>query len=206
MTLVFNLYAQAFSVAISVGAPTPVTASNGVPLIVPLFFMMCGIIVPHNAMPTIWKALYWSNPVTYYVRGQIATALHDRQITCSDKDFFKFAPPPGQTCGAYAGDWSTSSGGNLTNPDSTTMCHWCQYSTGDVYLSQFFMPFDFRWKAFGIFVCFTAGTIMLCYPLYYFGQVRGLSPTMPIYWLGHTLMRLNPLRRRNKNAVSHSAA
>lgn len=206
MTLIFNLYSQAFSVAISVGAPTPVIASNGVPLIVPFFFMVCGIIVPHSAMPILWKALYWANPITYYIRGQIATAISGRQITCSDSEVYRFAPPAGQTCGAYAGAWSATSGGALYNPESTTMCHWCQYATGDSYLAQIFMPFEFRWKAFGIFLCFTFGTMFLCFPLYYFFQIRGVSPTKPLRWTAHALASLNPIRRRTKNNVSPSAA
>lgn len=171
----FALWSHAFSLAVVVVTPTPVIASQTIPLLIPVLYTVNGVFVPHIQLPAIWKAAFWANPVSYYMRGQVATLLHARKITCSSSELFRFNPPPGQTCGFYAGNWTTAKGGALLNPSATSLCEYCPYTTGDVYLAQNTIPFNFRWKAFGIMLCFTAVTTFMCYLTYWLTRLSGFS-------------------------------
>lgn len=111
-------------------------------------------VVPHASLPEVWRAVYWANPIAHYVRGQVANILHGRQVVCSPSELFHFEPEPGQTCAQYAGEWASLAGGAIQNPGATDMCNYCQYATGDAFLTSLNMPFNYRWTAFGVLLCF----------------------------------------------------
>jgi ABC-type multidrug transport system permease subunit len=60
--------------------------------------------------------------VTDYVGGFLGATLHGLPVECKPVDLALFNPPAGQTCLTYAGEWVTSSGGYLVNPNATTDC------------------------------------------------------------------------------------
>jgi ATP-binding cassette subfamily G (WHITE) protein 2 (SNQ2) len=50
---------------------------------------------------------------------------------CTDTEFAVVAPPAGQTCAQYLGDFVSAAGGYVNNGDATADCQFCQYRTGD---------------------------------------------------------------------------
>jgi ABC-type multidrug transport system permease subunit len=49
--------------------------------------------------------MYYLDPFTRLIGGLVTNELHELQITCSDREFYRFAPPAGQTCQQWAGDF-----------------------------------------------------------------------------------------------------
>lgn len=86
-------------------------------------------------------------------------SMQDIPVVCSDKEYTRFPPPAGQTCGgqfflpsllwifllildmrlsppAYLQNFlSTATAGYVRDPESTTLCEVCQYSSGNEYLA-----------------------------------------------------------------------
>ncbi|PWN28796.1 hypothetical protein BDZ90DRAFT_230805 [Jaminaea rosea] len=173
MVLLINLFEIEFSLMLAVSSPTPVTAANLLPFMLPILAIVNGVIVPHNMMPQPWKAIYWANPLTYYLKGTIGTMLHGTPVICNEEDIARFNPPPTQSCDAYAGAWAQQAGGYLVNPAATTNCGYCQYSVGDQFAATLSAPFDFRWKAFGIFLCYVAGNVAAAFVLFWWFRIKG---------------------------------
>ena len=88
------------------------------------------------------------------ISGLITTALHDLYIYCEDAEFYRFTPPAGQTCEAYAGPFVGRNGGYIDNPAATDECRYCQYRVGDDFYTPLGLSFDDRWRDLGIFIAF----------------------------------------------------
>lgn len=186
MTLLINLFEIEFSLLLAASSPTPVTAANLLPFMLPILAIVNGIIVPHDMMTQPWRSfVYYVNPLTYFVRGQVATLLHADPVICGEEDLYRFNPPPGQTCDVYAGAWATQAGGYLSNPMATTNCGFCQYTVGDQFaqsLSSYYSDDGQvgRWKSFGIFLGFVIFNIALSFALYWYFRVKqfglGVAP------------------------------
>ena len=74
---------------------------------------------------------------------------------CSDIEYVTINPPSGMTCSKYLDPFIANAGGYLTNPDSTTACQFCSFTTTDVLLDVLFnIKYSNRWKNLGIFGAF----------------------------------------------------
>lgn len=94
------------------------------------------------------------DPFTRLISGLITTALHDLYIYCEPSEFYRFTPPSGQTCEAYAGPFISRNGGYIDNPAATDECLYCQYRVGDDFYTPLGLSFDQRWRDLGIFIAF----------------------------------------------------
>jgi len=78
-------------------------------------------------------------------------AIGKQEVVCAPKEFSIIQPPSGQSCSQYMGDFISSFGGYLENPDATGSCQFCAVRTTDEYLGN---NFDFfysnRWRNVGI--------------------------------------------------------
>jgi ABC-type multidrug transport system ATPase subunit len=176
MVLLFNAFGIEFSLMLAASSPTPITAANLLPFILPILAIVNGVIVPHSMMPNPWRDfVYWVNPVTHYLRGQMSTILHATPVVCNEEDLFRFDPPPGQTCDAYAGAWATGAGGYLVNGAGTSGCGFCQYTIGDQFAETVNAPYDFRWQSMGIFLGFVIFNVWASFALYWLFRVRGFG-------------------------------
>ena len=101
-TFVLNLYEFFFSLALAAACPTPVTAANLLPFVLPILALVNGVIVPKAMLPQPWTSIIWSNPLFYYIRGQVAVVLRDLPVSCRREDLALFNPPAGLSCDAYA--------------------------------------------------------------------------------------------------------
>ncbi|KDN44707.1 hypothetical protein K437DRAFT_286057 [Tilletiaria anomala UBC 951] len=136
MTLLINIFEIVFSIMLAASSPTPVTASNLLPFILPILAIVNGVMVPQTQLPQPWKSVYWTNPIAYYIRGQVANILAGVPVVCDEPDTYRFDPPPGQSCGAYAGEWAQAAGGYIEDVNATAGCGYCPYRSGDMFLSS----------------------------------------------------------------------
>ncbi|CAO1631936.1 unnamed protein product [Parajaminaea phylloscopi] len=174
MALLINVFEIAFSLMLAGSTETPVQAANLLPFMLPVLALTNGIIVPKMQMTQPWRSfVYYINPITWYVNGQVSTILHNEPVICGEEDIFRFNSPPGQSCQAYAGSWAEQAGGYLTNPSDTANCGYCQYRIGDQFAQSLSANYDFRWQSFGIFLSFCVFNIAATFGLYWWFRVRG---------------------------------
>jgi ATP-binding cassette subfamily G (WHITE) protein 2 (SNQ2) len=135
LLMLFELFYVSFGQAIASFSPNELLAS----LLVPVFFIFvvsfCGIVVPYAALPYFWRSwMYYLTPFRYLLGGFLAVAVHDVPVICDSTEFARFAAPPGQTCQSYTAPYVASAGGYVqTGPNG--LCEFCQYATGDQFVS-----------------------------------------------------------------------
>ncbi|KGO47179.1 CDR ABC transporter [Penicillium expansum] len=147
----FFLFASTFAQFVIAALPNPALGSMIAVFIFLLSLLFNGILQPPSALPHFWKFMHHLSPLTYYVGGISATALHGREIHCSDRELSIFDPPPGQTCGQYLGTF-------------------LEYAP-DQYLAGREIFWEDRWKDFGIFWAYTIFNILAAIGLYYLFRV-----------------------------------
>ena len=125
-----------------------------------------------------WRWMYRLSPYTYLVEALMGNGkrlfharyfsnhslnsmwylgLGGQEVTCSDIEYATINPPAGLTCSQYMDPYIASSGGYLTNPDSTTACQFCSLRTTDELLDlSFNIKYSNRWRDVGIFIAFIA--------------------------------------------------
>ncbi len=157
-----------------------------------LVFLICtmnwynGLVVPYEQIQVFWRywvspcmgtcldhtqlnfypQLYYLNPFTYALGGMLIAITEGLPVDCAESDLHMFNPPPGQTCGTYAGSWASSASAQLLNPSATSSCIVCIWTDGDQYLDQFNLSpnkWGGIWGCWGIFLAFTCSNLMLVY-------------------------------------------
>lgn len=105
--------------------------------LIPRLYSDADVQVPQPQIPPWWRYwLYYLNPFNYLVGGLLNPILWDVEVRCSEQEFGVFDPPNGQTCQAYMSEFLQQSTGYLDNPDATSQCRYCSYSTGAEYLDS----------------------------------------------------------------------
>jgi len=117
--------------------------------------------------------MYYLNPSTYWIGGVLAATLNNAPVRCATNEAAYFNPPPGMTCGAYAGAFADRSSGYLTNPGATANCGYCQFSSGVDYLNTLNISPTDKWRYFGIFLGFCVSNWALVYFFIYTVRIRG---------------------------------
>ena len=100
-----------------------------------MFSLFNGVVRPYSQMSVFWRYwMYYVNPSTYWIGGVLAATLDNTPVRCAPQEAAYFNPPPGSTCMAYASDFVARAGGYLMNPDATTDCGYCQFTSGVDYM------------------------------------------------------------------------
>ncbi|KAK6519369.1 hypothetical protein TWF281_003203 [Arthrobotrys megalospora] len=137
------------------------------PLFFGLTFSFTGILVPWSQLSGVFRNfVYYANPIAYAARGMIGNVVHGVNVKCSPQELVTFQPPSGQTCAQYAGDWLASTVGYFVDNNATSDCQYCQFKTGDEYLTTVNIKFEDRWVYFGYFVIFIFTNIALIFTAY----------------------------------------
>ena len=177
MTMLFFFFQASWGQWICAFAPTFTVISN----VLPFFFVMVslfnGVIRPYDQMVVFWKYwMYWVNPSTYWIGGVLAATMRDVPVQCDSQEAARFNPPPGQTCGQYAGDFVRGAGqGYLMNPGATADCGYCQYGNGVEYIRSLNVEPSDKWKYLPIFLAFCISNWALVYFFIYTVRVKGWS-------------------------------
>ncbi|KAH9828507.1 ABC transporter-like protein [Teratosphaeria destructans] len=176
MTWLFFLFMSSWGQWICAFAPSFTVISNVLPFFFVMFSLFNGVVRPYDMLPVFWRYwMYWVNPSTWWIGGVLAATLNGIDVRCSTDETAKFTPPPGSTCGEYAGAYARYAGGYLVDTSSTTLCAYCQYSTGNQYLSALNIDASQKWRDFGIFLIFVFTNWMLVYFFIWSVRVKGWS-------------------------------
>ncbi|THW13292.1 hypothetical protein D6D23_09817 [Aureobasidium pullulans] len=134
-----------------------------------------GTLIPHASLNDFYRNwLYWLDPFRWFFGGSAANLLEPVPVNCSANDLARFDPPAGQTCAAYAADYLARSTGYLVNPDATSDCGYCPYSTGSEYAATMDYKYSQRWRDWGIFLVFAlVSNVALIFAITWFTRVRG---------------------------------
>jgi ATP-binding cassette, subfamily G (WHITE), member 2, SNQ2 len=174
MTMLWFFFQASWGQWICAFAPSFTVISN----VLPFFFVMVsvfnGVVRPYSALPVFWRYwMYWVNPSTWWIGGVLAAVLGDQSVQCAQGESTIFNPPPGRTCGQYAGDFVSQSMGYLANPDASADCSYCQYANGAEYLSTLNISPSDKWRDLGIFAVFVCSNWALVYFFIYTTRVKG---------------------------------
>ncbi|KAJ5827574.1 hypothetical protein N7447_004337 [Penicillium robsamsonii] len=173
--LQFFLFASSFASLIASAVPSPVLGSMIGLFMFVLSLLSNGVMQPPGALPPFWSYMHRVSPLTYYVGGISATALHGRPIHCSDRETVSFDAPAGQSCGEYLGKYMAKAPGNLYNWTSTGKCHYCPLRSADQYLASREIFWTNRWRDYGILWAYFAVNIFGAVLLYYLFRVLPYS-------------------------------
>ena len=90
----------------------------------------------------------------------------EKPVQCKPQEIALFDPAPGQTCAEYLSAYQSGQGAatNLLNPDDTSGCRVCQYTTGADYLRTLNLDEKYYgWRNAGLVVVFVIGIYGLVY-------------------------------------------
>lgn len=123
--------------------------------------------------------MYRISPLTYIVGGVAATGLHGRPIQCSASETSVFNPPSGLTCGVYLEPYLSKAQGQLYNPDATSQCQYCPFSSSDEVLSLSEIYWSTRWRNFGIVWAYIFFNLLMAITLYFIFRVKKWNAPRP---------------------------
>lgn len=176
MTMLFWLFISSWGQWICAFAPSFTVISNVLPFFFVMFGLFNGVVRPYAMLPVFWKYwMYYVNPATYWIGGVLAATLDGIPIDCTSQETAMFDAPPGQNCAAYANDFLQQAPGYLLNPDATSGCMYCPYSTGNDYLSTLNIQAGEKWRDFGIFLAFCISNWALVYFFVWSVRIKGWS-------------------------------
>jgi len=89
-----------------------------------------------NVTNTFPDRLYYLDPFNYLMSSLMVLTTWDKPVTCKTNEVALFDPPAGQTCAEYLSTYQAGIGAatNLLNPNDSSACQVCQYTTGADYL------------------------------------------------------------------------
>jgi ATP-binding cassette subfamily G (WHITE) protein 2 (SNQ2) len=182
-------------------APSFTVISNVLPFFFVMFSLFNGVVRPYSQLSVFWRYwMYYVNPSTYWIGGVLAATLNNTPVQCAAQEAAYFNPPAGSSCSDYASDFVTRAGGYLINPDATTDCGYCQYSSGVDYMKTLNIVPDDKWKYFGIFLAFCISNWTLVYFFIWTVRIKGWTFGFgPLFgFLGHGVGKIKGLFGKEK--------
>lgn len=89
------------------------------------------------------------------IEGLVSTVLHGTQVVCTEDDYKVVNLPGSMDCNTYMGAYVAQAGGYLEDPSATGKCKYCQYSSGDAYLSTMYdWDVGHRWRNLGFMLAY----------------------------------------------------
>lgn len=176
MTMLFYFFISSWGQWICAFAPSFTVISNVLPFFFVMFSLFNGVVRPYDQIPVFWRYwMYYVNPSTYWIGGVLAATLNGQPVQCNPEETANFNAPSGQTCAEYAQSFLSQAMGYLINPDASTDCQYCPYSTGDEYLSTLNIKASEKWRDFGIFLAFCVSNWALVYFFVWSVRIKGWS-------------------------------
>ncbi|KAG4442743.1 hypothetical protein IFR05_001760 [Cadophora sp. M221] len=203
MTVLFFLFQASWGQWICAFAPSFTVIANVLPFFFVMFGLFNGVVRPYSQLSVFWKYwIYWLMPSTYWIGGVLAATLRDTEVRCLPQEAAYFNPPPGQSCSQYASSFVDAATGYLMNPDATTNCGYCQFSSGIEYMQILNIEPRDKWRYFGIFFAFCISNWALVYFFIYTVRIKGWSFGLGrLFGFGGKLVRAlkKPVKRGNKD-------
>lgn len=162
MTFMGEVFSTTLGQFIAAASPNPYIASLFTPFIATVFALTCGVTIPRPNMGKFFRDfIYWVNPMSWLLGGLSISELRDLKIRCKTSELNFFEPPEGSTCAQYAKTYLDFYGGYVSNPDGTSECGLCAYSSGREYLTVLGLDAGDRARDAGVFFCFVVFNAML---------------------------------------------
>ncbi|RPD61629.1 pleiotropic drug resistance ABC transporter [Lentinus tigrinus ALCF2SS1-7] len=163
MLAVFSpMYYTSFGQAVGAMSPTPEIAALVFTFLFSFVIIFNGVLQPYGQLGW-WQWMYHLSPYTYLIESILGQALGKLDIQCSSVELVTIEPPSGLSCAAYMDPFISVAGGYLANPNATSACQYCEFSSADAFLGNNFNIYDsHHWRDLGFFaafVCFNVGWI-----------------------------------------------
>ncbi|EMD36973.1 hypothetical protein CERSUDRAFT_114880 [Gelatoporia subvermispora B] len=175
LAVVFPLYYTTIGQAVAAMSPNAEIAALIFSFLFSFVIIFNGVLQPFRELGW-WQWMNRLSPFTYVIEGLVGQALGKRSITCSSVELVPIMPPSGQSCSQFLGPFISSAGGYLTNPDATSDCLYCAYSTTDAFLSQSFNIFySHRWRNVGLLCAYIIFNTFALFAFMYLFRLRTWS-------------------------------
>ncbi|KAL1897389.1 hypothetical protein Sste5346_004125 [Sporothrix stenoceras] len=168
----FYIYASSMAQMVVAAVPDPALGAMLAIFMFGLSFIFNGVMQPPSALPGFWIFMYRVSPFTYFIGGISGTALHGREVICSNAELSVFNPPQDTTCGQYMQPFLEVAPGQLYNSNATSDCQYCSMSSADQYLSQREIFYSQRWRNYGIFWAYFVFNVFGTVATYYIFRVK----------------------------------
>ncbi|KAL2129334.1 hypothetical protein VTI74DRAFT_7926 [Chaetomium olivicolor] len=149
-------------------APNELFAALVNPVVIGILVSFCGVLVPYAQIQAFWRYwLYWINPFNYLMGSILVFGIWNTDVICAPGELALFDPANG-TCGEYLAGYmqAMGRGAKLLNPEATTQCQVCPYSSGSVYLKALNLnEYYYGWRDAGIVVIFALSSYALVFLL-----------------------------------------
>ena len=136
-----------------------------------LLISFVSVLATPAILPGFWIFMYRVSPFTYLVSAMLSTGVANTELTCSSIEVAIFNPPSGQTCSEYMGDYISTSGGAVYNPNATSSCEFCSATNTNTFLEGVFVNYSDRWRNFGLMWVYIMANIFGCILIYWLGRV-----------------------------------
>ncbi|KAK5681587.1 hypothetical protein LTS10_006120 [Elasticomyces elasticus] len=152
--------------AIAAYSPNAYFASLANPLIIGAGLInFCGVLVPYSQMSVFWRSwLYYLDPFNYLIGGLLEPVVWDVDVQCKPNELTRIPLPSASTCGEYMADFLSTNAGYVVDPNNSTMCEYCEYSTGADYMRTLNINERYYgWRDVGITALFCISSYMLVF-------------------------------------------
>ena len=171
--LSFFIFASTFAQMVVAPLPNEGTGGALATVLFALTLIFNGVIQPASSLPGFWIFMYRVSPQTYLISGMLATGLHNRPVVCASKELSVFSPPSGQTCGEYLAAYLQGGApGRLLDPNATSRCEYCPFSSSNQFLAGIGASWGDRWRNLGLMWVYIAFNVTMTFVLYYLVRVR----------------------------------
>ncbi|GAA5967234.1 hypothetical protein JCM3765_001744 [Sporobolomyces pararoseus] len=168
-SVLFELYYASFAQFVASFSPNAMAASVLYSSLFSFVIIFNGVVQPVAQLPYFWRSwMYHLSPFTYLIDGLVSNALGGVDIRCKQDQFQIVNPPAGQQCVEWMAPYTQSSGGYAAVLDNGS-CGFCQYATGDEFLTTVGMSYSHRWRNIGFmcaYIVFNYAMVFVCSWLY----------------------------------------
>lgn len=168
----FQFYYVSFGLLLLYIAPDVQSAAILVGFFYTFIVAFCGVVQPIALMPKFWTFMNKLSPYTYFIQNLLSSLLKGRTVNCSAQELAYFNPPTGQTCLQFTGAFIDKAGGYLINPDATSNCGYCKYTTTDQYMLGVGIKFAYRWRNLGFYCAYIIFDVAAMLFLYWILRYR----------------------------------
>ncbi|CCF60478.1 hypothetical protein KAFR_0K01230 [Kazachstania africana CBS 2517] len=188
--IVFSAYYMTFGLWLIHSTSSLETSAVLVAFFYSFTVSFCGVMQPLGLMNVFWKqTMYRLSPYTYFIETFVSLLLHDRPVNCETMELVPGQPTLGQTCWEFMEPFIQEYGGHLHNNDSTNVCGYCMYSTGDDMLKNESMSYGNRWRNFGIQICYVVFNILAMFGGFYMLYVGKWWSSLSTRWSGKLISK-----------------
>lgn len=152
--------------AIAAYSPNAYFAALANPVIIGAALInFCGVVVPYAQIQAFWRYwMYYLDPFTYLIGGLLEPVVWDVDIQCKPNELTQIPLPSGTTCGEYMADFLSSNAGYIVDASNSTMCEYCEYTTGADYLKTMNINEKYYgWRDVGITALFCISSYALVF-------------------------------------------